>query len=123
IPYVIGDGTGADIVNAARQHLGKPYIWGANGPNAFDCSGLVYYVLNQAGIKIGDNTAAGYQMSGKPISGPPQPGDIVFFGQPPTHCGIYIGDGKMIHAPHSGAVVEIDNVAGRSPITFRRFTA
>ncbi|MCG5218958.1 C40 family peptidase [Streptosporangium sp. KLBMP 9127] len=122
LPYVTGTGTGADIVEAAKQHFDKPYIWGANGPSAFDCSGLVYYALNQAGIEIGDTTAAGYQASGQPISGPPQPGDIVFFGDPPTHCGIYVGDGKMINAPHSGAVVRVDEVAGGSqPITYRRF--
>jgi cell wall-associated NlpC family hydrolase len=122
LPYVIGTGTGADIVNAARQHLGKPYIWGANGPSAFDCSGLLYYAMNQAGIKIGDTTAEGYQASGKPITGPPQPGDMVFFGDPPTHCGIYIGNGQMINAPHSGAVVRIEDVEGKQPITYRRFT-
>ncbi|MEV0353971.1 NlpC/P60 family protein [Nonomuraea sp. NPDC050680] len=122
VPYVPGGGTGADIVNAARQHLGKPYVWGANGPSAFDCSGLIYYSLNQAGIKIGDTTAAGYQASGHPISGPPQAGDIVFFGAPPDHVGIYIGDGKMIHAPHPGANVRVGEVAVQhGPITYRRF--
>ncbi|MFC4529503.1 NlpC/P60 family protein [Sphaerisporangium dianthi] len=122
IPFeVTGSGTGADIVAAARSHLGKPYVWGADGPNAFDCSGLVHASLNEAGIKIGDNTAAGYQASGRPITGPPQPGDIIFFGDPPTHCAIYIGDGKMIAAPHSGTVVQIQDVAGKAPITYRRF--
>ncbi|MET8138830.1 NlpC/P60 family protein [Sphaerisporangium sp. NPDC005288] len=123
IPFeVTGNGTGADIVAAARSHLGKPYVWGADGPDAFDCSGLVHASLNEAGIKIGDATAAGYWASGKPITGPPQPGDIVFFGEPPTHCAVYMGDGKMIAAPHSGDVVKIQDVAGRQPISFRRFT-
>lgn len=123
VPYVPGGGTGADIVNATRQHLGKPYVWGANGPSAFDCSGLVYYSLNQAGIKIGDTTAAGYQASGQPISGAPQPGDIVFFGAPPDHVGVYIGNGQMIHAPHPGANVRVGEVAVQhGPITYRRFS-
>ncbi|MFG3437604.1 WXG100 family type VII secretion target [Nonomuraea sp. NPDC047897] len=121
IPYVQGNGTGADIVSAARQHIGKPYIWGANGPSAFDCSGLVYYTLNQAGIKIGDTTAAGYQKSGQPVTDP-QPGDIVFFGQPASHVGIYVGNGEMIHAPRPGADVTLARVSGQSPIMFRRFT-
>ncbi|WP_188191129.1 bifunctional WXG100 family type VII secretion target/C40 family peptidase [Nonomuraea sp. SYSU D8015] len=122
LPFTPGTGTGARIVQAARQHLGKPYVWGANGPSAFDCSGLVYYVLNQAGIKIGDTTAAGYQASGKPVSSP-QPGDIVFFGNPAGHVGIYIGDGMMIHAPRSGSDVMVAPVAadGRS-VSYRRFT-
>ncbi|MEU9830516.1 NlpC/P60 family protein [Streptosporangium sp. NPDC048047] len=122
LPYVTGSGTGADIVSAARTHLGKPYVWGANGPRAFDCSGLVYYCLNQAGVKIGDTTAEGYRVSGKPATLPLQPGDVITFGNPATHCGIYIGDGKMIHAPHTGTVVQVANVAGHQPITYRRFT-
>ncbi|MGJ6968457.1 NlpC/P60 family protein [Streptosporangium sp. G11] len=123
IPYTVtGSGTGADIVAAARSHIGKPYVWGADGPNAFDCSGLVHVSMNEAGIKIGDNTAAGYQASGKPITGPPQPGDIVFFGNPASHCGVYMGDGKMIAAPQPGDHVKIQSVAGTPPITYRRFT-
>ncbi|MEV4528321.1 NlpC/P60 family protein [Streptosporangium sp. NPDC049304] len=123
IPYTVtGDGTGADIVAAARSHIGKPYVWGADGPDAFDCSGLVHVSMNEAGIKIGDNTAAGYQASGKPITGPPQPGDIVFFGYPASHCGVYMGDGMMIAAPKPGDHVKIQSVAGAHPITYRRFT-
>ncbi|MER5649242.1 NlpC/P60 family protein [Streptosporangium sp. NPDC002524] len=123
IPYTVtGDGTGADVVAAARSHIGKPYVWGADGPNAFDCSGLVHVSLNEAGIKIGDNTAAGYQASGQPITGPPQPGDIVFFGNPATHCGVYMGDGMMIAAPKPGDHVKMQSVVGASPITYRRFT-
>ncbi|NUW36961.1 C40 family peptidase [Nonomuraea sp. SMC257] len=125
VPIVSGTGTGADIVNAARQHLGKPYIWGANGPSAFDCSGLVYYAMNQAGIKVGDATAESYRLSGNAVTGPPQPGDLVFFGQPATHIGIYIGDGQMIHAPKPGDVVKQSSVAsnaGIGVISYRRFT-
>ncbi|NUW44507.1 bifunctional WXG100 family type VII secretion target/C40 family peptidase [Nonomuraea rhodomycinica] len=125
VPIVVGNGTGADIVNAARQHLGKPYIWGANGPSAFDCSGLVYYAMNQAGIKVGDATAESYRVSGQAVTGPPQPGDLVFFGQPATHVGIYIGDGQMIHAPKPGDVVKQSSVASNASIgvvSYRRFT-
>ncbi|MEV6865742.1 NlpC/P60 family protein [Streptosporangium subroseum] len=122
LPYVAGSGTGADIVNAARANLGKPYVWGANGPSAFDCSGLVFDALNKAGIKIGDTTAAGYRASGQPITLPPQVGDIVFFGEGAEHCGIYVGEGKMINAPRPGEVVRIENVAGQQPIVYRRFT-
>lgn len=121
MPYVAGTGTGVDIVAAARANIGKPYVWGANGPNAFDCSGLVYHSLNRAGIKIGDTTAAGYQASGQPVT-TPQVGDIVFFGSPPDHCAIYVGEGKMIEAPRPGASVRVAEVAGKLPITYRRFS-
>lgn len=122
VPFTVtGSGTGADIVKAARAHLNAPYVWGADGPDAFDCSGLVHVALNEAGIEIGDTTAAGYQASGKPITGEPQPGDIVFFGDPPSHCGIYIGDGRMIAAPQEGDVVKEQAVVGTPPITYRRF--
>ena len=123
IPFAPGTATGDRIIEAARLHLGKPYVWArANGPNAFDCSGLVYYTLNQAGVKIGDTTAAGYQASGTPVSDP-QPGDMVFFGHPAGHVGIYIGDGQMIHAPRPGSSVQVGSVAadGR-PVSYRRFT-
>ncbi|QYC42420.1 putative endopeptidase p60 precursor [Nonomuraea coxensis DSM 45129] len=122
LPFEKGTATGDRIVDAAKLHMGKPYVWGANGPASFDCSGLVYYVLNQAGIKIGDTTAAGYQASGTPVS-TPQPGDMVFFGNPAGHVGVYIGDGKMIHAPHAGSTVSIGTVAndGRA-VSYRRFT-
>src|SRR5690606_21964292 len=122
IPFAPGTATGDRIIEAARLHLGKPYVWGANGPNAFDCSGLVYYTLNQAGVKIGDTTAAGYQASGTPVSGP-QPGDMVFFGHPAGHVGIYICDGQMIHAPRPGSSGQAGSAAadGR-PVSYRRFT-
>ncbi|GAA4507286.1 MULTISPECIES: WXG100 family type VII secretion target [Nonomuraea] len=122
LSFAPGTATGDRIVEAARMHLGKPYVWGANGPSAFDCSGLVYYTLNQAGVKIGDTTAAGYQASGKPVS-TPQPGDMVFFGHPAGHVGVYIGNGQMIHAPRPGSEVMVASVAadGR-PVSYRRFT-
>ncbi|MEV0617207.1 NlpC/P60 family protein [Nonomuraea sp. NPDC050404] len=123
LTFAPGTATGDKIVEAARTHIGKPYVWGANGPSAFDCSGLVYYVLNQAGIKIDDTTAAGYQATGQPVSNP-QPGDMVFFGQPASHVGVYIGDGKMIHAPRPGSdVVEASVAADGRSVSYRRFTA
>lgn len=95
-------------LTAAQMELGKPYVWGDAGPNAFDCSGLVQYVYAQVGIHL-PRVAADQQSYAKPVTSP-LPGDLVFYGNPAYHVGIYLGAGKMIDAPHSGAVVRIENV-------------
>ena len=98
----------AAIVNAAYSQLGVPYVWGGSRPGkGLDCSGLTQYCHRVAGISIprysGDQSAQGRSVSN------PQPGDI--FCQP-GHVGIYIGGGKVIHAPEPGDVVKISNVWG-----------
>ncbi|GII78344.1 hypothetical protein Sru01_33260 [Sphaerisporangium rufum] len=118
MPPVYATGRAKAIIDAAESKLGRPYVWGADGPNAFDCSGLVHWSLNQARYGIGDNTAAGYQSSFARLAPEDvKPGDIVFFGNPAYHCGIVVetdGNGhptKMIAAPHSGDVVKVQNIA------------
>lgn len=116
-----GGGGGAGIVAEAARQLGKPYVWGADGPLAFDCSGLAIWCINKgAGMRIPDTTAQGLKGKGKTVSSP-QPGDIVFFGMPATHCGIYVGGGRMIHAPNSRSVVKYDSASRSGPIAYRRF--
>lgn len=98
-------GAGAAIA-AARAQLGKPYSWGASGPNSFDCSGLTAWAWRAAGVSLPHNAAA-QQGFGRSVSRSDlQPGDLVFFGSPAYHVGIYIGDGLMIHAPTTGDVVK-----------------
>ncbi|MFA5801827.1 MAG: NlpC/P60 family protein [Thermoleophilia bacterium] len=100
------------ISGIAMQYLGVPYVWGGASPSGFDCSGLVLYVYAQAGIYLPHSAAAQYY-SGTPISySELMPGDLVFFGRPISHVGIYIGGGSMIHAPFEGAVVSITGVGG-----------
>jgi cell wall-associated NlpC family hydrolase len=98
------------VVGLAMQELGKPYVWGAAGPDSFDCSGLVMYVYAQVGVSLPHNAAAMYSY-GSPVSyGDLQPGDLVFFSGL-GHMGIYIGGGQFIHAPHTGDVVKISSMS------------
>lgn len=107
------------IVREAFKHLGKPYVWGAKGPNTFDCSGLTYYVYMKAtGHYIGDWTGeqqyAGTQI---PVS-QAQPGDLVFWGPSSGvthHVGIYIGNGQFIHAPQPGDKVRVTSISDFTP--------
>ncbi len=97
-------------VGIAMQYLGVPYAWGGASPSGFDCSGLVMYVYSQMGIYLPHSAAAQFY-SGTPIdSSELAPGDLVFFGSPISHVGIYIGGGSMIHAPFEGAVVSVSSI-------------
>ncbi|MTD59503.1 C40 family peptidase, partial [Amycolatopsis pithecellobii] len=94
-------------VNVALSKLGSNYVWGATGPSTFDCSGLTLFSYGKAGISL-PRTAASQQGVGMAVSRSQlQPGDLVFFGSPAHHVGIYLGDGKMVHAPDTGDVVKI----------------
>ncbi|MGH1943744.1 glucosaminidase domain-containing protein [Enterococcus faecium] len=107
------------IVREAFKHLGKPYVWGAKGPNTFDCSGLTYYVYMKAtghyiGGWTGEQQYAGTQI---PVS-QAQPGDLVFWGPSSGvthHVGIYIGNGQFIHAPQPGDKVRVTSVSDFTP--------
>lgn len=94
---------GGSIVSRAYSQLGKPYEWGACGPNSFDCSGFVSYCLTGSYSRLGTTLTF---MGWTRVSNP-QPGDVVTTA---THCGIYIGNGQMIHAPHTGDVVKVGPV-------------
>ena len=94
---------GGSIVSRAYSQLGKPSVWGACGPNSFDCSGFVSYCLTGSYSRLGTTLTF---MGWTRVSNP-QPGDVVTTA---THCGIYIGNGQMIHAPHTGDVVKVGPV-------------
>lgn len=97
-------------------HLGKPYVWGAEGPNAFDCSGLVCYVYAQIGVRLPRVTFS-QVLCGRAVS-PTElaPGDLVFFRHN-AHVGLYLGGGWFIHAPRTGDVVKITPLSARSDIS------
>jgi peptidoglycan DL-endopeptidase CwlO len=101
--------------NAAVQHalskVGSPYRYGATGPNAFDCSGLVSWAFKNAGVSLPRTSRAQSQV-GTPVSrGELRPGDLVFFYKPVSHVGIYIGDGKIVHASNRRGPVKISDIS------------
>jgi cell wall-associated NlpC family hydrolase len=109
---------GPQAVAIAKRYLGIPYVWGGSTPTGgFDCSGLVMYVYRQLGITL-DHYAAWQFLEGTRVSPAElQPGDLVFFepkADGPGHVGIYVGNGQMINAPHTGDVVRIASIQGRS---------
>ncbi|MBT9255073.1 C40 family peptidase [Phycicoccus sp. MAQZ13P-2] len=88
------------VVNIARTLLGIPYVYGGTTTAGFDCSGFTSYVFAKAGVSL-PRTAAAQQAAATPVSSP-QPGDLVFFGSPAWHVGIYTGNGMMIDSPKPG---------------------
>jgi cell wall-associated NlpC family hydrolase len=114
-PIADPGGTGhTEAYIIAQRYLGVPYVWGGASPAGFDCSGLVMYVYAQIGISLPHGATMQQQMSTPvPISALQQ-GDLVFFGGPgySYHVGIYAGNGQMIAAPHTGAVVSYCSIAG-----------
>jgi cell wall-associated NlpC family hydrolase len=101
-------GRAAAAVQFAYDQLGKPYVYGAAGPSSYDCSGLTMAAWGAAGVSLPHNAAAQQSMTHAVSS--PAPGDLVFFGSPAGHVGIYVGNGNMIAAPHTGDVVKVQAV-------------
>lgn len=108
---------GQAAVDLAAQFLGVPYVWGGTSPSGFDCSGLMQYVYNQLGYKINrvaeDQMKNGIAISRENLA----PGDLVGFYSSPgsgyiSHIGMYVGNGIMIHAPHTGDVVKYTSIDG-----------
>jgi peptidoglycan DL-endopeptidase CwlO len=101
-------------VETALSYHGIPYVWGGSSPVGFDCSGLTMYVMAQHGVILPHHAASQYLM-GTPVDpGAIQPGDLVFFGSPVHHVGIYIGGGYFVEAPHTGDYVKVSKLASRS---------
>lgn len=97
----------SEVVDVAKRYLGAPYVWGASGPNSFDCSGFTMFVYRQVGVSLPHSSRAQFGSGERVSRSDLQPGDLVFFGSPIHHVGIYVGGGMYIHAPHSGDVVKI----------------
>ena len=101
----------AIVLAVARAQIGKPYHWGSNGPNSFDCSGFTQFVWKAAGVSLPHNSGAQYGATKHVSQKDAKPGDLVFSR---GHVGLYIGGGQMIHAPHTGARVRIEAIHPRT---------
>src|SRR3954467_7237725 len=107
-------------IDAAMAQRGKPYVWAADGPGSFDCSGLTAYAYKAAGISLPHSSALQSTMGQAVARADLQPGDLVFFYSPVSHVGIYIGNGQMVHAPTSGDVVKVASIDAVGAITAMR---
>lgn len=94
-------------VDAALSQVGKPYVWGASGPDSYDCSGLTMWAWAQAGVSLPHNSGAQYAATPRVDRSAVQPGDLMFFGSPIHHVSMYIGNGQMVEAPYSGQTVRV----------------
>jgi len=104
---------GAAALLAAESRIGTPYRYGGSGPDAFDCSGLVAYAYQQAGVALPRTAAQQYALARPLPRAELRPGDLVFFrwsGREVSHVGIYAGDGKFVHAPQTGGQVRTANL-------------
>ncbi|MFI1399060.1 NlpC/P60 family protein [Streptomyces sp. NPDC020681] len=106
----------AAAVMAARSAVGRPYVWGANGPSGFDCSGLTQWSYAQAGVGL-PRTSQAQRYAGRqvPLS-EARPGDLVVYRSDASHIGMYMGNGQVVHAPYPGAPVRYDPV-GMMPVS------
>ncbi|MFJ3988802.1 NlpC/P60 family protein [Streptomyces sp. NPDC090032] len=113
---VPSSGRAAAAVAAAMSAVGKPYVWGANGPSGFDCSGLMQWSYARAGVGL-PRTSQAQRFAGRqvPLS-EARPGDLVAYRSDASHIGMYVGNGQVIHAPYPGAPVRYDPV-GMMPVS------
>ena len=115
-PGGVGGGDRATVVQAALTQVGSPYVWGGAAPGGFDCSGLVMWAFQQAGISLPHSSQA-QAHGGQPVAlSDLQPGDVLTFYSDASHAGLYIGDGMMIHSSTYGVPVRVVPMNSSGPI-------
>lgn len=116
LPVAAAETVAAKAVAVALSEVGKPYVYGASGPNSFDCSGLVQYAYRRAGVALPRSTQQQLAATRPVPAADLHPGDLVFFYPGATHVGIYLGDGTMVDAPHTGATVRVEPIRYFGPM-------
>ncbi|MTA21372.1 MAG: peptidoglycan endopeptidase, partial [Actinobacteria bacterium] len=120
----VASGRGGLAIKFAFKQIGDRYVFGADGMTNWDCSGLTMRAFQTAGVNLPHSSAAQSRMGKSIPFSQKKPGDLVFFGRPVSHVGIYIGGGKMVHAPRSGSRVKIASAASlgsKRLVAVRRF--
>lgn len=121
-PVVDNPGIRQQIIQTALGQLGRPYVYGGRDPSGFDCSGLVQYAYGEAGVLAPRDTSSQRDAGHRIAFDDAQPGDLLFYrfeNSGGLHVGLYLGDGRMIHAPASGRQVSL--VAVETPVWKRRY--
>jgi cell wall-associated NlpC family hydrolase len=118
---VIAPSAAAQVaVDTALAQVGDPYVWGAGGPDAFDCSGLTQYAYSAAGVSL-PHSSRGQSGMGQAVSRDQlQPGDLLFYYSPTSHVAMYVGNGQMVHASTSGKPVQVVSFNSMSGFTHAR---
>lgn len=112
---------GPIVANAAMTRVGAPYAWAATGPDAFDCSGLVVWAFHQAGLSLPHSSQA-LASGGLPVAlDQMRPGDVISLFPDASHVGIYVGDGRMVHAQFEGLPVIVESLRGAPINNVRRY--
>jgi peptidoglycan DL-endopeptidase CwlO len=101
---------GGPAVAYAKAQVGKAYVYGAAGPDAFDCSGLTMAAWSQAGVSLPHSSSAQYSSGPQVSESELQPGDLVFYYSPISHVGMYIGNGQIVNALNPGSGVQISGL-------------
>lgn len=107
LPNVPASGRAGVAVQAALSQLGDPYVWGADGPSSYDCSGLMMYAWGKAGVSLSHSSKAQAGEGRRVSKSQLMPGDLIFYYSPISHVAMYIGNGRIVHAPRPGKSVEI----------------
>lgn len=110
VPVSAPNGRAAGAIAAARSMLGTPYRWAGSSPGGFDCSGLMLWSWAQVGVSLPRTSGSQYAGTQRISAAQLQPGDLVFFGSPIHHVGMYVGGGQMVHSPRTGDVVKISPI-------------